>query len=138
MTHLKTALLGATLAAAFGMTAHAQNVLVNGDFSQGAPTSMGNHVNQFSPPGWTFGNGQRPNVVTVDGPNGYNYGSNGPESDATATQAVQHYLDIANGSNSFYQEFTPVCDGNVRFGGAFSTRGNAPARGSIAIRQGLD
>jgi len=116
--------------------AHAQNVLVNSDFSTGAPSSMGNHVNQFSPSGWTFGNGQRPNVVTVDGPGGYNYGSNGPESDATGSGNIQHYLDIANGGNSFYQSFTPTCSGNVEFGGAFSTRANGAASASIAIRQG--
>ena len=115
--------------------AHAQNVLVNPDFSTNAPTSMGNHVNSFNPPGWTFGNGQRPNVVTVDGPGNYNYGTNGPESDASGVGSVQHYLDIANGGNSFYQSFTPECSGNVRFGGAFSTRGNGQARASIAIRE---
>ena len=116
--------------------AHAQNVLVNPDFSTNAPTSMGNHVNGFSPPGWTFGPGQRPNVVTVDGPGGYNYSTNGPESDATGIGEVQHYLDIANGGNSFYQTFTPECSGNVDFGGAFSTRANGRALASIAIRQG--
>jgi hypothetical protein len=132
-------LLLATIAAVGIMPAgmaHAQNVLVNSDFSQGAPSTMGNHVNQFSPPGWTFGPGQSPNVVTVDGPGGYNYGTNGPQSDATGTGNIQHYLDIANGGNSFYQTFTPTCSGNVEFGGAFSTRGNGAARASIAIRQG--
>lgn len=116
--------------------AQAQNVLVNPDFSTNAPTSMGNHVNEFTPPGWTFGPGQRPNVVTVDGPGNYNYGTNGPESDATGgINTPQHYLDIANGGNSFYQTFTPECSGNVRFGGAFSTRANGFARASIAIRE---
>ncbi|GGX60691.1 hypothetical protein GCM10011309_08160 [Litorimonas cladophorae] len=132
-------LLLATIAAVGIMPAgmaHAQNVLVNSDFSQGAPSTMGNHVNQFSPPGWAFGPGQSPNVVTVDGPGGYNYGTNGPQSDATGTGNIQHYLDIANGGNSFYQTFTPTCSGNVEFGGAFSTRGNGAARASIAIRQG--
>lgn len=115
------------------------NELTNPGFEQNVGAY--NNGNNFpgSVVGWTFGSGQAPNVVKVDGPTGYNYGTNGPESDAnsaTGANTPQHYLDIANGSNSFYQTFTPECSGNVTFGGSFSSRANRRASGSIAIREG--
>lgn len=114
-----------------------QNVLVNGDFELNPPSANGNNVNHSIAP-WILGPGDDANVVKVDGPGGYNYGSNGPESDASAPGAgiPQHYLDIV-GDNDFYQSFTPECSGEVDFGGFFSTRANSAGSGSVTIRQGV-
>ncbi len=123
----------------FPVVAMAQaNVLVNGDFETNPPANMGNNVNHSIAP-WNLGTtGQKANVVKVDGPGGYNYGTNGPESDAQPVngRTSQHYLDIANGSNSFYQSFTPKCTGRMNFGAWFSTRGGRGGTAKITIRQG--
>lgn len=113
------------------------NVLVNGDFELNPPPNLGNNIPWPITP-WTLGTGQQANVVKVDGPGGYNYGTNGPESDASAPGAGvdQHYLDISAGSNEFYQKFSPQCSGRVEFGGSFSTRANSAGTGSITIREG--
>ncbi|HKR64362.1 MAG TPA: hypothetical protein VJZ00_11575 [Thermoanaerobaculia bacterium] len=120
--------------------AFAQNVLVNGDFESSGPPALvnGNNINHPAPP-WVFGSGNQPNVVQVDGPGGYNYSNNGPESDATHPGAgiPQHYLDIANGSNDFYQSFTPKCDGVVVFGGSFSTRADSSGTATVTLRKGV-
>jgi hypothetical protein len=115
-----------------------QNVLVNGDFETNPPPNFGNNIGWSIAP-WVLGSGNQANVVKVDGPGGYNYGTNGPQSDASAPGAgiPQHYLDIANGTNDFYQSFTPRCSGTVNFGGYFSTRGNAAGTASVAIRNGV-
>ena len=123
------------LAAGTGL---AQNVLVNSDFESNPPPNFGNNI------GWSIAPwiraGSRSNVVTVDGPGGYDYGTNGPESDASAPGAgiPQHYLDIANGTNYFYQTFTPRCSGLVTFGGFFSTRANLNGTARVEIHQGND
>lgn len=118
-------------------TALAQNVLVNGDFETNPPPSFGNNVGWSIAP-WILGPGQMSNVVKVDGPGGYNYGISGPESDASAPGAgkPQHYLDIADGENNFYQTFTPRCSGVVTFGGSFSTRANLGGSARVEIHQG--
>jgi hypothetical protein len=115
----------------------AQNVLVNGNFELNPPTTFGNNIGYSIAP-WTLIGTAQSNVVKVDGPLGFNYGTNGPESDASAPGMgiAQHYLDIASGSNTFYQTFTPRCSGLVRFGGAFSTRANLSGSGFVEIRQG--
>jgi hypothetical protein len=114
-----------------------QNVLVNPGFESNPPSAFGNNIGYPIPP-WTLGSGQTSNVVTVDGPGGLDYGSNGPESDASGTAAPkpQHYLDIADGSNTFYQVFTPRCSGSVRFGGSFSTRANSSGTARVEIHLG--
>lgn len=114
-----------------------QNVLVNGNFELNPPPNLGNNIPWSIAP-WTLGTGQQANVVKVDGPGGYDYGTNGPESDASAPGAgiEQHYLDISAGSNQFYQAFTPQCSGRVEFGGSFSTRANSAGTGSVMIREG--
>ncbi|WP_084419778.1 hypothetical protein [Henriciella litoralis] len=126
-------------------TAHAQqlsgNVLTNGGFEDDVMPTYGNHttVNQNNQPtGWTFGSGDQPNIVKVDGPGGQaTWYTTGPDSDATNAGAGvdRQYLDIANGRNNFYQTFKPECTGEVKFGGAFSNRGGT-ATGSISIRNG--
>jgi len=106
-----------------GSTATAAPVLTNGGFEQNPPSSFGNNIGHGIAP-WVLGSGSRSNVVRVDGPGGSNYGSNGPEQDASALGAgvYTHYLDIADGANDFYQDFTPLCDGEVDYGAYFSRR----------------
>ena len=137
---IRRVMLGAGILMAFGMhTAHAQpNVLVNGDFEFKPPPKFGNNIGHSIAP-WVLGQGQQPNVVKVDGPAGYEYGSLGPQSDASAPGAgiPQHYLDITNGRNEFYQSFTPQCSGEVEFGGSFSTRDNLGGRAQVTIREGV-
>ncbi len=134
----RKALLASLAAIAFAAAASAQpNVLVNGDFETNPPATNGNNSGYSISP-WVLGSGNQSNVVKVDGPGGYDYGSNGPESDASAPGAniPQHYLDIVNGSNDFYQSFTPPCSGQVTFGGYFDPRqrrGNA----SVTLREGV-
>lgn len=114
------------------------NVLVNGDFETNPPTQLGNNIGHSIAP-WVLGSGDQSNVVKVDGPGGFAYGNSGPESDASAPGAgiAQHYLDIADGSNDFYQSFTPECSGDVDFGGFFSTRADSPGTATVTIRQGV-
>lgn len=114
------------------------NVLVNGDFESSPPPNLGNNIGHSIAP-WVLGSGNQSNVVKVDGPGGFNYGSSGPESDASAPGAgvPQHYLDITNGSNDFYQSFTPQCSGEVEFGGSFSTRANSSGTASVTVREGV-
>ncbi|HSU82523.1 MAG TPA: hypothetical protein VLR69_08890 [Thermoanaerobaculia bacterium] len=133
------AILVTLMAASLGAAASAQtNVLVNGDFETNPPATLGNNIGYPIAP-WVLGTGEQSNVVTVDGPGGFDYGSAGPESDASAPGPGirQHYLDIANGSNDFYQSFTPRCSGQVTFGGAFSTRGNDAGQAMVTLRQGV-
>jgi len=119
-----------------------ENVLVNGGFEDDVMNGYGNHtavINNGQPTGWTFGTGQNPNLIKVDGPGGQaTWYTSGPDSDATnsGSGVDRQYLDIHGGSNQFYQSFRPVCDGEVQFGGAFSNRDGARGRGSISIRQG--
>ena len=102
----------------------AQNILVNGGFESNPPSGLGNNIGHSVSP-WTLGSGNSSNVVRVDGPGGYDYGTAGPQSDASGvTNSPRHYLDITNGSNNFYQSFTPKCSGTVTAGGFFSTRAN--------------
>lgn len=129
-------ILLAALVLALGLTAPimAAPVLTNGDFEDNPPSGFGNHFTNVGAP-WIYGTGQGPNVVQVDGPGGGNYGQNGPESDASAPGAgvAQHYLDIRDGDNDFYQLFTPRCTGEVIYGASFSTRGNEAGVAGITI-----
>ncbi len=97
-------------------------VLTNGGFEDNPPSGFGNNIGHSIAP-WVLGAGDRANVVKVDD-GGRNYGPHGPQFDATnpGVGVDQHYLDIADGSNDFYQEFTPLCDGNVEYGAFFSRR----------------
>lgn len=128
----------ALIVAALAAPAFGQNVLVNGDFesSPGSPPANGNNIGHSVAP-WVLGSGQQENLVQVDGPGGFDYGSNGPESDASNIGQLQHYLDIADGDNEFFQSFTPSCSGQVRFGGSFSTRANSPGTATLTLRQGI-
>jgi hypothetical protein len=136
---------------AFLCDANAQNLIQNPGFENNPPPSptsggtFGNHIPWSISP-WIVGGGQQPNVVKVDGPGGYDYGTNGPESDATAPGSgiEQHYLDIADGVNKFYQSFTvPACasapagtTANITFGGYFSGRGNSGGTATIQLLNG--
>lgn len=130
---------------AFG--ARAQNLLINGDFETSPPPGNGEHLGVSVPSWvdthqtWTNNAGNQMtelDLVTVDGPGGYDYGSHGPESDATAPGAgvAQHYLDTL-GMDTVYQSFTASCGGMVSFGGDFSTRDNSRfAKFTVELRAG--
>ena len=123
----------------------AANLIANPGFENSPPSVMGNNIGHAVAP-WIVGSGSSPNVVKVDGPGGYDYYANGPESDGTAPGAgkAQHYLDIANGSNVLYQSFeAPACKGapagsvaTVSFSGKFSTRANTSGDAKIEIHDG--
>jgi hypothetical protein len=123
-----------------------QQLIVNPDFETNIPPNNGNNIGWPITP-WILGSGNAPNVVKVDGPGGYDYGTRGPGSDASApgTGIAQHYLDITDGANDFYQSFTvPLCSNgsatpNATYvtSGAFSTRDNIAGIGSIFIRSGV-
>jgi CshA-type fibril repeat protein len=139
------AFLAVFLTVLAGGAAQAQQLIVNPDFETSPPPNFGNNINWPIAP-WILGTGNRSNVVKVDGPGGFNYNTSGPESDADAPGAGinQHYLDIASGSNDFYQAFTvPLCangsttpDATYVTSGAFSTRDNLAGTGTIALREG--
>lgn len=137
--------LSASLTVPYG---NSQNIIVNGDFENNAPTNNGNNIGWSISP-WILGPGNRSNVVQVDGPGGFNYANRGPQSDASndgqgrGAGVAQHYLDITDGANDFYQPFTvPQCGSAsgqtkaVYFSGFFSTRGDRSGNGGITIRRG--
>lgn len=128
-------LLGAVLASA----SVAAPVLVNGGFEDNPPSGFGNNIGHAIAP-WVLGGGDSSNVVKVDG-GARGYGPVGPEFDASApgVGVDQHYLDIANGANDFYQEFTPLCDGRIEYGAYFSRRpSNEFGVAGITILQSSD
>jgi hypothetical protein len=130
---------------AFLSDANAQNLIQNPGFENNPPTTYGNNIGWSISP-WIVGTGQQPNVVKVDGPGGYDYGHLGPESDATAPGSgiPQHYLDIADGVNKFYQSFTvPACPlapagttAKITFGGYFSGRADLGGVATIKLLNG--
>ncbi|PXY39201.1 hypothetical protein DMB65_18780, partial [Flavobacterium cheongpyeongense] len=121
------------------------NLILSGSFENVSGLSDGNNINVSISP-WVLGGGSQSNVVQVDGPGPYVYPNGfGPQSSADPALAgvntKQHYLDIANGSNDFYQTFTLTGAGTtvLTFSGFFSSRnvatGNpAPATGVGSIR----
>ena len=134
---------------AFLSDANCQNLIQNPGFeSAPLPPNCGNNIPWPITP-WIVAGPDQTNVVMVDGNVNCHYGTNGPQVDATnpGPGIPQHYLDIANGTNSFYQSFTiPACasapagtTANITFGGAFSGRGNATSglTGSIQLMNGV-
>ena len=117
------ALAALCLTTTIGFTAP---VLTNGGFEDNPPANFGNNIGHGIAP-WVLGSGNQSNVVKVDGGT-RSYGAQAPQSDASEPGAGidQHYLDIADGANDFYQEFTPLCDGNVEYGAYFSRRQSGP------------
>ena len=112
------------------------NELVNGDFELNPPTSgFGNHIGHPITP-WVLGSGNSSNVIRTN--QGINSTGQGPRKDASAAVSgtIRHYLDIANGSNDFYQTFTAKCGGEANFGGYFSTRDNMKGKASVTLRNG--
>lgn len=131
----KVVLITITLITAYSLNGQ-QNILTNGGFESNPPTSMGNNKGYSVVP-WKVGSGDQLNVVRVDGPGGFPYDSNGPQSDASGvTNEPRHYLDIVGEGNSIYQSFTPACSGSLTVGGYFSTRNDTPGIGSIEVREG--
>lgn len=125
--------------------ARAANLIANPGFENNPPPNFGNNIGWSIAP-WIVGTGQSPNVVKVDGGSSYNYGSGGPKVDATAPGAgiPQHYLDITNGANKFYQTFKiEACSSapegtraHVSFAGSFSGRDNRGGAATIQLLQG--
>lgn len=130
----KSISLAAALLTALTVSANAAPVLTNGGFEQNPPGGYGDNIGWDISP-WVLGTGNSSNVVSVDGPGGdtwYDVGLNrGPGFDATG--GAGHYLDITDGSNDFYQEFTPLCNGDVEFGAYFTTRGNGNGEATVTI-----
>lgn len=127
-----------------GLSANA-NMLSNPGFEDIIATNLGNNIGASIRP-WVIGVGNQPNVVKVNG-NPY---AGGPDYDANPTTntfgTAQQYLDVANGSNDFYQTFTvPTCgilpSGQTRtvdFSGWFSGRLQGSGTGIISIIEGAD
>lgn len=118
------------------------NQIYNPGFEMG-PTRPNNNLfmpsNTSNAVGWMDGGGQPLNIVQVDGPGGWNSGNNGPESDKTGpagTTLPRRYLDIANGTNTVFQRFTPQCNGEVRFGAWFTNRAGLAGTSRIRLLQG--
>lgn len=149
---LRTLLLlgtAALLPLSLVQTASAQvELLGNPEFEDFNAPNFGNNLNTVSIEPWVLGTGNNPNVVRVDGPGGQDY-VRGPEIDGSnpGPGIRQHYLDIIDGENDFYQSFTvPICpslpDQIYGVRGSFSSRadknGNAvEANGAITIREGV-
>jgi hypothetical protein len=121
------------------------NQIYNPGFEMGPTSPVRPNGNLFVQPntdnavGWLGDGGPMPNIVQVDGPGVFNYGTAGPQNDATGTATSlvpRRYLDIRDGTNSVYQRFTPQCTGDVTFGAWFSTRDNSPGSGRIRILEG--
>lgn len=102
--------------------AHAQNILVDGGFDGAPQLTHGNHFADELLP-WQFATIRSTgdiiqhahNLVVVDGIGGYNYGNNGPESDASGAAAgvKQYYIDSGNTPTLGWQYFTPSCSGTA-------------------------
>ncbi|MBK9420369.1 MAG: right-handed parallel beta-helix repeat-containing protein [Flavobacteriales bacterium] len=115
------------------------NLLTHGDFEYFTGLSNGNNIGINIYP-WIMGGGQQANIVQVDGAGGFDYGQHGPYQDAdpiTGAGILQHYLDIASGSNDIYQTFTLSTSTTIVYSGAFSSRENAPGEGGISILSGV-
>ena len=88
------------------------NLLIDSGFNNKTGLSNGNNIGVDISP-WILGGGNQANIVKVDGAGGYDYGNGGPFEDAnpaTGDGEYQYYLDIASGSNDFYQSFTLSSD----------------------------
>lgn len=119
-------------------TAECGNILELSGFENIPGLSLGNNTYVNIAP-WILGPGDAANVVQVDGAGGFDYGSFGPFEDAdpsTGAGVLQHYLDILNGSNSFYQVFTIPSTTTVTYSGYFSSRDNVNGNGSLSIYTG--
>ncbi len=114
------------------------NQLSNGDFESHPPSSgWGNHIGYSISP-WVIAGGSKSNVIRVDQGQSYKPTRQGPHRDASNAPKgkTRHYLDIANGSNQFYQIFKSRCSGTATFGGYFSTRGNGRGNAQVTLRNG--
>ena len=139
---LYATLLGMTVAT-FCLPVMAQNLLTNGDFETPVQARFGNNIGASIAP-WVTTGTSLPNVVKVDGPGPISYGTSGPAADNTNPTGIGQYLDITDGSNSFYQVFTvPTCPSEApntlrsyKLTGYFSTRDNRQGIASIHINSG--
>ncbi|MFC3974743.1 choice-of-anchor L domain-containing protein, partial [Maribacter confluentis] len=120
-------------------TVECTNLLLQGGFENLTGLSNGNNIGVDIAP-WVLGGGNQANVVQVDGAGGFDYGNGGPFEDAnpeTGSGVSQRYLDIAGGSNDFYQSFVIDGTAEITFSGYFSARDNLSGNGSISILSGV-
>ena len=117
----RVVIVGIVAVATAQTSAWSQNVLVNGDFENITQISWANNIPGNVTP-WVLGGGDQANVVKVRADGTYHYQA-GPWMDASGVggSGPRHYLDVV-GQNDIYQSFTPPCDGEVDFGGFFSSR----------------
>ncbi len=115
-----------------------ESLLVQGGFENLTGLNFGNNIGVNIAP-WILGTGDQANVVKVDGSGGFDYGQGGPFEDAnsaTGSGTAQYYLDIASGSNDFYQVFTISSPTTVKYSGYFSSRDDTDGTGSLSIYSG--
>ncbi|GGD19825.1 PA14 domain-containing protein [Hyunsoonleella pacifica] len=114
------------------------NLLVNSGFNNKTGLNYGNNINVDISP-WVLGQGDQSNIVKVDGNGGFDYANGGPFEDAnpeTGDGEDQYYLDIASGSNDFYQSFTVTENTQLTYGGYFSSRDGLTGSGRLRIFTG--
>ncbi|MEP1489899.1 MAG: LamG-like jellyroll fold domain-containing protein [Algibacter sp.] len=119
-------------------TLECQNLLVDSGFDNKTGLNNGNNINVDISP-WILGSGDKSNIVKVDGAGGYNYGNGGPFEDAnplTGAGEAQYYLDIASGSNDFYQSFIVASNAKLTYGGYFSSRDGRTGTARLRIFTG--
>tara|TARA_R110002049_G_scaffold37208_1_gene117535 strand:- start:95688 stop:100307 length:4620 start_codon:yes stop_codon:yes gene_type:complete len=116
------------------------NLLTESGFNNKAGLSFGNNIGVDISP-WILGSGNQANIVRVDGSGGYEYNNGGPFEDAnvlTGDGQDQYYLDIASGSNDFYQAFTIASNSKLTYGGYFSSRDGLTGSGRLRIFTGTE
>ncbi|GAA4235269.1 hypothetical protein GCM10022291_16680 [Postechiella marina] len=114
------------------------NLLSDSGFNNKTGLKFGNNINVDISP-WILGGGDKSNIIRVDGAGGYNYLNGGPFEDAnpsTGDGEDQYYLDIASGSNDFYQTFTVNYKSKLVYGGYFSPRDGRTGSGRLRIFTG--
>ncbi|MFD0990733.1 LamG-like jellyroll fold domain-containing protein [Mariniflexile jejuense] len=115
-----------------------QNLLKDSGFDNKTGLNYGNNIGVNISP-WILGSGNQANIVKVDGTGGYDYGNGGPFEDAnplTGAGVNQYYLDIASGSNDFYQVINVGYNARLTFGGYFSSRDGLTGTAQIRIFTG--
>ena len=115
-------LIASVVFACLSTPSEAQNILLDSGFDGAPQTTYGNRGPKDVSP-WQFATilptggiiQNAHNLVSIDGPGGYNYSDNGPESDASGAGAgiTQYYIDSGNIPTLSWQYFTPSCSGTA-------------------------
>lgn len=100
--------------------AAAQNLIVNGGFSNNPPPNFGNNITWSVAP-WQVGPGNDPNVVKVDNSATFNYGDSGPQHDASGNVAsrIDYVAAQLTSASGALQASTPA---TARLAGQVITR----------------